>query len=74
MILDGTRAMLTALTWKVKPTLVLKISFVPDLPVAAFMQPPSILSKGSRQKPRVRHGKKKADRMSIPDTEGHLTD
>ena len=76
VILDGAPAPLTSLTWKVEPTLVLKISFAPDLPVAAFMPVPSILSKGSREKPRLRRAKKQpaVDSVTIPDTEaGQLT-
>ena len=56
--------------------MVLKISFRPDLPVAAFMRPPSILSKGSRKR-QFRRGKKRGDGgdvVTIPDTEGYLTD
>ena len=71
VILDGTPATLTSLTWKVEPTLVLKISFAPDLAIATW--PPPILSKGSREKPRSRRGKRQGDVISIPDTEGHLS-
>ena len=76
VILDGTRATLTSRKWKVEPTVVLKISFTPDLPVAAFMPVPSILSKGSREKPRLRRARKQpaVDSVTIPDTEaGQLT-
>eukprot|EP00435_Cladocopium_sp_Y103_P029882 s361_g7.t1 len=75
VILDGTQAKLTSMDWKSTPTMVLKISFRPDLPVAAFMRPPSILSKGSRKK-QLRRGKKQGDggdAVTIPDTEGYLT-
>ena len=70
VILDGIQAALTSLNWKHEPTIVLKIQFKPDLPVAAFMRPSSILSKGYRQKP-FRRSKKRAE---IPSTEGYLTD
>jgi len=76
VILDGTQAKLTSMEWKHEPTMVLKISFRPDLPVAAFMRPPSILSKGSRKTP-LRRGKRRGDGgdvVTIPDTEGYLTD
>lgn len=75
VILDGTQAKLTSMDWKLEPTMVLKISFRPDLPVAAFMRPPSILSKGSRKR-QFRRGKKRdgGDAVTIPDTEGYLTD
>lgn len=76
VILDGTQAKLTSMDWKLEPTMVLKISFRPDLPVAAFMRPPSILSKGSRKR-QFRRGKKRGDGgdvVTIPDTEGYLTD
>ena len=61
--------------WKVKPTMVLKISFRPDLPVAAFMRPPAIMSKGSRKR-QFRRGKKRdgGDAVTIPDTERYPTD
>ena len=59
--------------------MVLKISFKPDYPVAAFMRPSAILSKGSRQKSLRRGMKKKIpgqadDVVTLPDTEGYLTD
>ncbi|CAK9000863.1 unnamed protein product, partial [Durusdinium trenchii] len=84
VILDGNLAALTSLKWKVEPTIVLKIGFKPDLPVAAFLRPPAILSKGFRQKPFRRGIRKKASTfaqgddaltiLTMPDTEGYLTD
>lgn len=50
VMLDGkTKAKLTFVE-RLKPTMVLKISFRPDLAVRAFMVPPAILSKGSRKR------------------------
>ncbi|CAJ1356102.1 unnamed protein product [Effrenium voratum] len=79
VILIDAPAKLSHFEWKLEPTLVLKISFKPDLPVAAFMEPPSILSKGCRNKPVLRRGLKKrlashAEVLSIPDTTGYLSD
>ena len=72
--------------------MVLKLSFKPDLPVAAFLRPSAILMKGSRDKAPVRRGNRRSSAsqaeaedamsaadtenavMSLPDTEGHLTD
>jgi len=51
VLLDGTEAKLTSFEWNHVPTMVMKIAFKPDIPVAAFMCAPSILSKGSRNKP-----------------------
>ena len=73
VILDGTTATLTSLEWKVEPTMVVKLGFNPDLPVAAFMRPPSILSKGFRKRP-FRRSKRPGAASEIPSTEGHLTD
>lgn len=77
LLLDQTRAKLTSLDWRLEPTIVLKISFTPDLPVAGYLFPPGILSKGSRQKPVARRGMRKpqqgGDKWSIPDTEAPLT-
>ncbi|CAJ1410715.1 unnamed protein product [Effrenium voratum] len=79
VILIDAPAKLSHFEWKLEPMLVLKISFKPDLPVAAFMEPPSILSKGCRNKPVLRRGLKKrlashAEVLSIPDTTGYLSD
>ena len=72
---------LTSVEWKEEPTMVLKIGFQPDLPIAAFLRPSAILMKGSRDKAPVRRGNRRSgvssqveDAMSIPDTEGHMTD
>lgn len=77
VLLDQTRARLTSLEWRPGPTMVLKISFSPDLPVAGFLRPPAILSKGTREKPVVRRGTRKPgkveDNPTIPDTEPPLT-
>eukprot|EP00435_Cladocopium_sp_Y103_P008932 s1698_g2.t1 len=53
VVLDGTAAQLTSFEWRLEPTMVLKISFIPDLPVAGFLPQPAIWSKGSRQKPQA---------------------
>ena len=77
VLLDQTRARLTSLEWRLGSTMVLKISFSPDLPVAGFLRPPAILSKGTREKPVVRRGTRKPgkveDNPTIPDTEPPLT-
>ena len=80
VFLDGTKATakLTSVEWNLVPTMVVKIAFKPDIPVAAFMWSPSILSKGSRNKPRVRRGTSTrtpegGDALTIPDTEPPLT-
>lgn len=84
VFLDGTEATakLTSVEWNLVPTMVVKIAFKPDFPVAAFMWSPvwspSILSKGSRNKPRVRRGTSTrtpegGDALTIPDTEPPLT-
>lgn len=80
VFLDGTEAnaKLTSVEWNLVPTMVVKIAFKPDIPVAAFMWSPSILSKGSRDKPRVRRGTSTrtpegGDALTIPDTEPPLT-
>ena len=80
VFLDGTeaKAKLTSFEWNHVPTMVVKIAFKPDIPVAAFMWSPSILSKGSRDKPRVRRGTSTrapegGDALTIPDTEPPLT-
>jgi len=80
VFLDGTeaKAKLTSVEWNLEPTMVVKIAFKPDIPVAAFMWSPSILSKGSRNKPRVRRGTSTrtpegGDALTIPDTEPPLT-
>jgi len=80
VFLDGTeaKAKLTSVEWNLVPTMVVKIAFKPDIPVAAFMWSPSILSKGSRDKPRVRRGTSTrtaegGDALTIPDTEPPLT-
>ncbi|CAK9091931.1 unnamed protein product [Durusdinium trenchii] len=77
ILAHGTQAILTAVEWKHEPTIVLKIGFKPDLPVAAFMLPNAILSKGFRQRP-FRRGLRRSpepaeDSWSVPATEGHLT-
>eukprot|EP00438_Fugacium_kawagutii_P000190 Skav205011 [mRNA] locus=scaffold2134:89208:95808:- [translate_table: standard] len=75
--LDGSVAKLTSSERKDEPTIVLKISFKPDLPVAAFMRSPAILSKGSREKPNIRRAARKPgqgqESETIPDTEPPLT-
>lgn len=77
VIVDGTPAKLTSVKWLLEPTIVLKISFTPDLPVAGCLLPPPMWSKGSRQKAVVRRGLKKpgqgGDRQTFPDTEPPLT-
>ena len=78
VLLDGTEAKLTNFEWNQVPTMVMKIAFKPDIPVAAFMCAPSILSKGSRNKPRVRRGTSSrtpdgGDALTVPDTEPPLT-
>ena len=78
VFLDGTEAELTSFEWNLVPTMVLKIAFQPDIPVAAFMCRPSILSLGSRNRPRVRRGTRTrtpqgGDALTIPDTEPPLT-
>ena len=78
VLLDGTEAKLTSFEWNHMPTMVMKIAFKPDIPVAAFMCAPSILSKGSRNKPRVRRGTgtrtpEGGDALTMPDTEPPLT-
>ena len=77
VLLDETRAKLTSMEWRLEPTMVLKVSFSPDLPVAGFLRPPAILSKGTREKPVVRRGTRKPgkveDNPTIPDTEPPLT-
>ena len=79
VILDGKQATLTSFEQRDEPTVVVKISFKPDFPVAAFMHPSAICSKGSRQKELRRSMKKKApaqaeDASSLPDTEGDYRD
>lgn len=77
VLLDQARTKLTSLEWRLEPTMVLKVSFNPDLPVAGFLRPPAILSKGTREKPVVRRATKKPgkveDNPTIPDTEPPLT-
>jgi len=74
VFLDGTEAELTSFEWNCVPTMVLKIAFQPDIPVAPFMRPPAILSLGSRNRPPTRRGHRArtpqgGDALTIPDTE-----
>ena len=57
--------------------IVLKITFKPDIPVAVFMEPAAISSKGHKR-PLRRSGMNRRqlrdakDHLSIPDTEGGI--
>eukprot|EP00435_Cladocopium_sp_Y103_P056356 s571_g19.t1 len=87
VILDGFPARLSSCEWKTGKTLVIRLGFKPDLPVAALMRPSSILSKGFRKKQLRRSLKKKVsqpvdgifsqaadDTYAYAATEGCLTD
>eukprot|EP00435_Cladocopium_sp_Y103_P053887 s571_g17.t1 len=75
VILDGFPARLSSCKWKTGKTLVIRLRFKPDLPVAALMPPSSIWSKGFRK---VRRGLNKKVSQAADDiyarTEGYLTD
>ena len=80
VVVDGVPTQLTSVDFILGEVRVLKITFQPDLPVAVFHPRPCIHSLGHKPKKPHRGGKNRrmvrdgADAVSIPDTQGYLTD
>ncbi|CAK8985466.1 Glyco_trans_2-like domain-containing protein [Durusdinium trenchii] len=80
VILKETETTLTHVERKNEPTIVLKLAFKPDHPVAGFTPQDAILSKGSRDRPPVRRGLKRKKALPkahsghiMPDAENRQT-